>query len=91
MDKSERVLPDSLDWPEETEQWFEEWRDSPITNDWNDQQWSYLYDTAWLHAQLWGGAAMRPSSASCTGASLIRGSALKRRSSPRRRKKKDSV
>ena len=54
VDKSERLLPDSVDWPEETEQWFEEWRDSPATDGWTDQQWSYLYDTAWLHAQLWG-------------------------------------
>lgn len=54
MDKSNASLPDSVDWPEETERWFEEWRGSPSTDGWTPQQWSFLCDTAWLHARLWG-------------------------------------
>lgn len=51
-------LPDTVDWPEETEKWFESWRSSPVTDTWTPQQWGYLVDTALVHAEVWGSANM---------------------------------
>lgn len=48
------TLPKSVDWPKETAKWFDEWRDSPRTDGWSKQQWSYLLDTALVHAEVWG-------------------------------------
>lgn len=53
-DKRERRLPD-FDWPDETISWFESWRDSPRSDNWDGVQWQYLYDTALVHAAVWGG------------------------------------
>ncbi|MDD6565969.1 MAG: hypothetical protein PUF11_04170 [Parafannyhessea umbonata] len=54
MKKDKPRLPDTVDWPEETEEWFESWRSSPVTDGWTPQQWSYLIDTALVHAEVWG-------------------------------------
>lgn len=45
-------LPASIDWPEETVKWFEDWRKSPRTDEWDTQQWSYLIETAVVHAEV---------------------------------------
>ncbi|MFB9776127.1 hypothetical protein [Brevibacterium otitidis] len=47
-------LPDSLPWPEETVEWWEMWRDSPQAEHFGSTDWSFLLDTAILHANLWG-------------------------------------
>lgn len=47
-------LPEVIDWPEETVTWFNAWRDSPITETWGDVEWQYFYDTALVHASIWG-------------------------------------
>lgn len=49
-----RELPD-FDWPDETIAWFESWRDSQRSETWDEAQWQYLYDTALVHAAVWGG------------------------------------
>lgn len=49
MDKPQ-ALPDTFDWPEETINWFEGWRDSPLTDDFDQIKWNYLFDTALIHA-----------------------------------------
>lgn len=51
---SQPALPDSMGWPEETEKWWAMWADSPLAADFSSTDWSFLLDTAILHAQLWG-------------------------------------
>ena len=49
------TLPDcGIDYPEATLEWFESWRRSNITDTWTELQWQYLFDTALLHASVWG-------------------------------------
>lgn len=48
-------LPDSIDWPERTRQWWAAWVESPHTQAWTPLQWEYLMDTALLHATVWAG------------------------------------
>lgn len=48
-------LPKSVEWPQSTAKWFEQWRKSPATDNWDTLQWSYLIDTALIHAEVWEG------------------------------------
>jgi hypothetical protein len=52
MDKPE--LPSDVEWPEATVKWFEAWRKSPRTDGWDEVQWQYMFDTALVHASIWG-------------------------------------
>ena len=55
MPKSTKpLLPDTADWPEQTVLWFDTWRNSTRTDSWDDSQWQYLFDTALVHAEVWG-------------------------------------
>lgn len=54
MGKRKPNLPKSVPWPPETVEWFRIWRGSARTDDWDDAQWQYLFDTALVHAQVWG-------------------------------------
>lgn len=47
-------LPDSQPWPQETIDWWEMWRTSPQAEHFGNTDWSFLLDTAILHALLWG-------------------------------------
>lgn len=47
-------LPPGMAWPEETETWWKMWGDSPLSGEFTQTDWSFLLDTAILHAQLWG-------------------------------------
>ncbi|WP_152353315.1 phage terminase small subunit [Brachybacterium subflavum] len=47
-------LPEALSWPDETREWWAMWRDSPQAEHFGSTDWSFLLDTAILHAQLWG-------------------------------------
>lgn len=42
-------------WPEITKRWWRMWRESPLSEDYTDSDWSFLLDTAWIHAQYWLG------------------------------------
>lgn len=42
-------------WPPITKRWWQMWRNSPLSADYTDSDWSFLLDTAWLHAQYWMG------------------------------------
>lgn len=46
-------LPDGTEWPPETEEWFEAWRESPSTDSWDARQWQYMFDTAIVHALIY--------------------------------------
>lgn len=48
-------LPDSFDWPDATLKWWETWRTSPQASTFTDTDWSFLLDTAVLHAEFWLG------------------------------------
>ena len=50
-------LPDTYDWPEPTLTWWDTWRKSPQAQAFTDTDWSFLLDTALLHARFWGGEA----------------------------------
>lgn len=48
-------LPDGIDWPERTREWWAMWGDSPQAEHFGSTDWDYLLDTATIHAAFWGG------------------------------------
>ena len=48
-------LPDGFDWPVQTVAWWRTWRESPQAQTFTDADWSFLVDTAVLHAEFWLG------------------------------------
>lgn len=44
-----------IDWPDVTREWWKMWRDSPLSHDFTETDWSELRDTARLHAMFWLG------------------------------------
>ena len=48
-------LPDSIDWPDATHAWWDTWRNSAQAQTFTDTDWSFLLDTAILHAEFWDG------------------------------------
>lgn len=48
-------LPDWVDWPTRTVEWWEMWRESPLSEHFTASDWEFLLDTALLHAAVWGG------------------------------------
>lgn len=40
-------------WCAETKRWFRAWRDSPVTDSWDERQWQFLFDTALVHMAVW--------------------------------------
>jgi hypothetical protein len=48
-------LPDSFEWPAATREWWQTWRESAQAAKFVDTDWSFLLDTAVLHAEFWLG------------------------------------
>lgn len=48
-------LPDSHEWPDATRSWWHTWRCSAQAKGFTDTDWSFLLDTAVLHAEFWLG------------------------------------
>lgn len=48
-------LPDGIDWPDATRDWWETWRAAPQAQTFTDTDWSFLLDTAILHMEFWDG------------------------------------
>ena len=48
-------LPDDFDWPAQTRAWWESMRCTPQAQTYTDADWSFLLDTAVLHADFWLG------------------------------------
>lgn len=48
-------LPSLFEWPDATVEWWETWRSSPQAQSFTDTDWSFLLDTAVLHAEFWLG------------------------------------
>lgn len=42
-------------WPKATRTWWKMWKDSPLSADFTETDWSFLLDTALLHADVWSG------------------------------------
>ena len=42
-------------WPDQTRDWWQMWRDSPLSVDFTSTDWSELLDSALLHARVWSG------------------------------------
>jgi hypothetical protein len=49
------ALPEGIDWPDATREWWETWRKSPQAQTFTDTDWSFLLDTAVLHMEFWDG------------------------------------
>jgi hypothetical protein len=48
-------LPDSFEWPKATLDWWQTWRTCAQAPKFADTDWSFLIDTAVLHAEFWLG------------------------------------
>ena len=48
-------LPEGIDWPDATLEWWDTWRKSPQAQTFTDTDWSFLLDTAVLHMRFWDG------------------------------------
>ena len=48
-------LPENFEWPAVTLGWWETWRRSPQAKTFTDTDWSFLVDTAVMHAEFWLG------------------------------------
>ena len=54
-------LPEGFEWPAPTVAWWETWRKSPQAKTFTDTDWSFLVDTAVMHAEFWlGNRALAP-------------------------------
>src|SRR5688572_29418053 len=42
-------------WPAVTQAWWRMWAESPLSAEFTSSDWSFLLDTAILHARLWSG------------------------------------
>lgn len=66
-------LPDNIDWPERTREWWQKWVEAPIVKGWTPLQWEFLLDTALLHATVWGSGDMSKLSELRTRTTLLGG------------------
>ena len=48
-------LPDDIDWPAATLDWWQTWRESAQATTFTETDWSFLLDTAMLHMSFWDG------------------------------------
>lgn len=48
-------LPDTHEWPDATSKWWQTWRTCAQATTFTDTDWSFLLDTAVLHAEFWLG------------------------------------
>lgn len=48
-------LPDTHEWPDATRDWWKTWRTSAQAQKFTETDWSFLLDTAVLHAEFWLG------------------------------------
>ncbi len=47
-------LPEEIEWPDQTRAWWQMWADSPLSEHFMATDWTFLLDTALLHAAVWG-------------------------------------
>lgn len=49
------LVTQEFEWPERTREWWQMWAESPLSEDFTDNDWSELLDAAVLHAKFWTG------------------------------------
>nr|WP_236742993.1 hypothetical protein [Mycobacteroides abscessus] len=49
------VVTQKFKWPPRTREWWQMWKDSPLSAEFTSTDWSELLDTAVLHARYWSG------------------------------------
>lgn len=49
------IYEKQFDWPDQTRDWWRMWKESPLMADATQDDWSFLLDTALLHAAYWNG------------------------------------
>lgn len=55
MDSDGNVKKVRFHWPAVTKRWWKMWAESPLSVDYTDVDWSFLMDTAYIHARYWKG------------------------------------
>ena len=55
VDSAQPELPDSIPWPDATIEWWAMWGSSPQSAEFGPTDWSFLMETALLHADVWSG------------------------------------
>lgn len=50
-----KLVSQQFRWPARTREWWAMWRDSPLSAEFTETDWSELLDTALLHARYWNG------------------------------------
>ncbi len=53
MDQPE--LPEGINWPQTTIDWWNSLPSTPGAERWTESDWQYLMTTAIVHSQVWGG------------------------------------
>lgn len=54
-DKDGNLVRKRFNWPKITHTWWRMWAESPLSKDFTDSDWSFLLDTALIHARFWRG------------------------------------
>lgn len=54
-DEEDGTWRDEVEWPTVTVRWWSMWRDSPLSSGFTFNDWSFLMDTALIHAEFWEG------------------------------------
>lgn len=49
-------LPEDVSWHSRTQAWWENWRRSPLAENFGTTDWDFLLETAFLHTQFWNGS-----------------------------------
>ena len=55
LDENGKPRKKRFTWPTVTRRWWKMWRESPLSAEYTETDWSFLLDTAYLHAQYWKG------------------------------------
>ena len=55
VDEAGQVRKKRFHWPKVTRSWWRMWAESPLSADYTDTDWSFLMDTALIHARYWLG------------------------------------
>ena len=55
LDENGKPRKKRFTWPMVTRRWWKMWRESPLSAEYTETDWSFLLDTAYLHAQYWKG------------------------------------
>ena len=55
LDENGKPRKKRFTWPTVTRRWWKMWGESPLSAEYTETDWSFLLDTAYLHAVYWKG------------------------------------